>query len=111
MANIHWQHCLTDPFPATLGLASLTIFVPKDFRGDAEIFWCLPGKILDEDRLRITCNATTLLQGVFYDVRGTRPGGTFDARVVALVVHAFYRARIEDVGRLEAAYQWREIKP
>ena len=27
--------------------------------------------------------------------------------IVALVLHAFYRARIEAAARLEAAYQWR----
>ncbi len=101
------RHILSDPYPETLGLAALTIFVPRDFRGDAEVVWHLPGKTRDEDRQRITCNATALLQGVFRDVRGSRPGAPlFVARVVALVIHAFYRARIENAGRLEEAYQW-----
>jgi hypothetical protein len=105
------RHILPDPYPETLGLAALTIFVPRDFRGDAEIVWHLPGKLLDEDRQRVTCNSTALLQGVFRDVRGSRPGALFDARVVALVLHAFYRARIEAAGRLEAAYQWQAYPP
>jgi hypothetical protein len=105
------RHILPDPYPATLGLAALTIFVPRDFRGDAEIVWHLPGKLRDEDRQRITCSSSALLQGVFRDVRGSRPGALFDARVVALVLHAFYRARIEAAGRLEAAYQWQAYPP
>lgn len=94
------RHILPDPYPETLGLDALTIFVPRDFQGDAEIVWHLPGKPRDEDRQRITCNSTALLQGVFRDVRGSRPGALFDARVVALVIHAFYRARIENAARL-----------
>lgn len=111
------RHILPDPYPETLGFADLTIYVPSDFRGDAEIIWHLPGKPHDKDRQRILCNSTALLQGVFRDVRGlwgkleTRPGGLFDARVVALVVHAFYRTRIEAAGRLEASYQWQPYPP
>jgi hypothetical protein len=105
------RHILPDPYPETLGLAALTIFVPEDFRGNTEIIWWLPDKNPDEDRQRITCNSTALLQGVFRDVRGSRPGALFDARVVALVVHAFYQARIKTAGRLEAAYQWQAYPP
>lgn len=101
------RHVLPDPYPETLGLAALTIVVPEDFRGDAEIVWQLPGK----DKQRITVNSTALLQGVFRGARGSRPGAPFDARVVALVVHAFYRARIKAAGRLEAAYQWQAYPP
>ena len=101
------RHILRDQFPATIGLTALTIFVPDDFRGDAEIVWQLPG---DDDRPRILCNSNALLQGVFRDVRGTRPGALFDARVVALVIHAFYRARLEAALHLEAAYQWRSYQ-
>lgn len=101
------RHVVADPYPETIGVSALTIFVPEDFRGDAEITWWYPGKSRDEDRQRITCSASALLQGVFRDVRGARPGEKFDARVVALVLHAFYRARIERAARLEAAYEWR----
>jgi hypothetical protein len=102
------RHRLSDPYPETLGLAALTILVPEDFRGDAEIVWKLPKS---HDEPRITCNSNMLLQGVFCDVRGPRPGALFGARVVALVIHAFYRERIEAVCRLEAAYQWRSYPP
>lgn len=102
------RHILYDPYPETLGLASLSIYVSEDFRGDTEIIWMLPD---DRDSQRITCSSTGLLQGLFRDVHGTRPGALFDARVVALVVHAFYRARIEAAGRLEAAYQWQSYPP
>ena len=102
------QHCIPDPFPETIGVTALTIWVPEDFRGDAEVIWWYSGKSSDEDKQRITCSASALLQGVFRDVRGVRPADLFDARVVALVVHTFYRLRIEAAARLEAAYQWRE---
>jgi len=98
--------CIPEPFPETIGVSSLTIWVPEDFRGDAEIIWWYPGKTRDEDKRRITCSATALLQGVFRDVRGARPGKMFDARIVALVVHEFYRQRIQRAAQLEAAYQW-----
>jgi len=100
------RHVIPDPYPETVGASTLTVFMPADFRGDAEIVWWYAGKSLDEDKQRITCNASRLLEGIFHDVRGTRPGGMFDARVVALIVHAFYRARIEAAARLEEAYKW-----
>ena len=100
------QHIIPDPFPETIGVTALTIWVPEDFRGDAEIIWWYPGKNSDEDKQRITCSTSWLLQGIFRDVRGARPADDFDARVVALVLHAFYRLRIEAAARLEAAYQW-----
>ena len=100
---------IPDPYPETIGASALTIFVPSDFRGDAEIIWWWPGKSEDTDRQRVSCSATALLQGVFRDVSGPRPGALFDARVVALVIHAFYRARIETAARLEAAYQWQSL--
>jgi hypothetical protein len=99
MTDTRKRHVLADPYPDTIGLGSLTIYVPLDFRSDAEIVWCLPNKTHDEDRQRITCSCTALLQGVFRDVQGpwgkqdARPGALFDARVVALVIHAFYQAR------------------
>jgi hypothetical protein len=93
-----------DPYPETVGLGSLTIYAPADFRGDARIVWQL--QTSNEER-QLKCNAHALLQGVFRDVRGTRPETLFDARVVALVLHAFYRARIEEAARLEACYEWR----
>ena len=98
--------CIPDPYPESIGVSTLTIWVPTDFRGDTEVVWWHPGKLADEDKQRMTCSAAWLLQGIFHDVRGTRPGNLFDARVVALVLHAFYRARIEAAARLEAAYQW-----
>jgi hypothetical protein len=101
------RHVIPDPFPETIDVSSMTIWVPEDFRGDAEIIWWYPGKSRDEDKQRITCNACSLLQGVFRDVSGPRPGGRFDARVVALVVHEFYKQRILRAALLEAAYQWR----
>lgn len=109
------RHCIPDPFPENIGVTALTIFAPDDFRGDVEIWWWYPGKSDDADRQRMTCSCAWLLQGVFHDVRGSRPredllgsaaAASFDARVVALVLHAFYRARIEAAARLEAAYQW-----
>ena len=100
------RHVIPDPFPETIGVTALTIWVPEDFRGDAEIIFWYPGKSSDEDTQRVLCNANALLQGIFRDVRGRRPGELFDARVVALVVHTFYRLRIEAAARLEAAYQW-----
>lgn len=111
MSNSLQQHIIPDPYPETIGLAAMTIFVPEDFRGDTRVVWWLPGSSRDEDKQRITCSTTALLQGVLRDVRGTLPGALFAARVVALVVHAFYRARIEAAGRLEAAYQWRAYLP
>lgn len=102
---------IPDPYPETIGLVAMTIFVPEDFRGDAKVVWWLPGRGPDENKMRLWCNANYLLQGVFRDVRGARPGELFDARVVALVVHAFYRARIERAGRLEAAYAWGPCPP
>jgi hypothetical protein len=111
------RHVIAEPFPETIGVASLTISVPEDFRGDAEIVWYYPNS---DARQRVTCSANWLLQGIFRDVRGSRPlgdrlGGTgvtlFDARVVALVIHAFYRHRIESAAKLEAAYQWRSCPP
>jgi len=105
MTNIK-RHAIPDPYAASIGLSSLTIWVPADFRGDAEIVWWWPGKTSDEDKQRITCSTAWLLQGIFHDVHGSRPGDKFDARVVALVLHAFYRVRIEAAARLEAAYEW-----
>lgn len=105
------RHAIPDPYPETLGFSAMTIFVPEGFRGDAEVIWWYPGKSADADRQRITCNANALLQGVFRDVRGERPSTLFDARVVALVLHTFYRLRIEAVARLEAAYEWRSYLP
>jgi hypothetical protein len=100
-------HVIADPYAESIGFSSLTIWVPEDFRGDAEIVWWYPGKTADEDKQRITCNTVWLLQGIFHDVHGARPGDKFDARVVALVLHAFYRARIEAAAKLEAAYEMR----
>lgn len=123
MTDARKRHVLADPYPDTIGLGFLTIYVPLAFRGDAEIIWGLPGKTRDEDRQRITCSCSALLQGVFRDVRvpsgqhdrpgkqDERPGAMFDARVVALVIHAFYRARIEAAAHLEAAYQWQSYPP
>jgi hypothetical protein len=105
------RHIIADPYPESISVTALTIWVPEDFRGDAEIVWWYPGKSADEDTQRVLCNTSALLQGMFRDVRGPRPGGDFDARVVALVVHTFYRLRIEAAARLEAAYQWREYLP
>ncbi len=105
------QLIIPDPYPETIGFVAMTIFVSADFRGDARVVWWLPGKNREEDKQWITCSVTSLLQGVFRDVRGTRPGALFDARVVALVVHAFYRARIEAAARLEAAYEWHAYSP
>lgn len=100
------RHVIPDPFPETIGVTALTILVPEDFRGDIEVIWWYPGKTADADKQRMTCSCAWLLQGVFHDVKGARPGDRFDARIVALVLHAFYRARIEAAARLEAAYQW-----
>lgn len=109
------RHVIPDPFPETLGVSALTIFAPEDFRGDVEIWWWYPGKSDDADRQRMTCSCAWLLQGVFHDVRGSRPRedligsqavASFEARIVALVLHAFYRTRIEAAAKLEAAYQW-----
>jgi len=109
------RHCIPDPFPETIGVSAMTIFVPDDFRGDAEIIWWYPGMSDDKYKQRITCSASALLQGVLRDVRGARPtadehlvaADQVGARAVALVVHAFYKLRIESAARLEAAYQWR----
>lgn len=99
------SHVIFDPYPQTLGMSSLTICVPQDFRGDAEICWYTDVRE-DKDEHQILCSASALLQGLFRDVRGTRPSALFDARVVALVLHEFYRVRIEAAARLEVAYQW-----
>ena len=109
------RHCIPEPYPETIGVSSLTIWVPEDFRGDAEIVWWYPGKTADSDTQRMTCSTAWLLQGIFHDVRGARPlldrldkaSASFEVRVVALVLHTFYRVRIEAAARLEAAYQWR----
>ena len=108
------RHIIADPFPESIGVSALTIWVPEDFRGDAEIIWWYPGKSTDTDKQRITCRATALLQGVFYDVRGARPTADenlsaldqLTARVVALVIHEFYKQRIQRAAQLEAAYRW-----
>ena len=108
------RHVIADPYPETIGVTALTIFAPEDFRGDAEINWWYPGKSADVDRQRMTCNCVWLLQGVFHDVRGSRPledllgirRALFDTRIVALVVHEFYRQRIARAANLEAAYEW-----
>lgn len=107
MTDSSKRHVIPDPYPDTIGVSSLTIWVPEDFRGDAEISWWYPGKNADEDKQRMTCSTSWLLQGIFHDVRGTRPGTRFDARIVALVVHEFYKQRIQRAAQLEAAYQWR----
>jgi hypothetical protein len=101
------HHTIADPYAETIGLSSLTIKIPEDFRGDVEICWWIHGKTSDEDKQILTCSATALLQGLFRHIRGaSRPNVLFDARVVALVLHAFYRARIEAAAQLEAAYTW-----
>jgi hypothetical protein len=108
------QHVIADPFPESIGVSALTIWVPEDFRGDAEVIWWYLGKSADRDKQRITCRATALLQGLFYDVRGARPTADenldaldqLKARVVALVIHEFYKQRIQRAAKLEAAYQW-----
>ena len=112
------RHVIADPYPESIGVSALTIFAPEDFRGDAEIIWWYPGMSRDVDKQRITCSASALLQGVFHDVRGARPTADehlpalnqLTARVVALVVHAFYKQRIESAARLEAAYQWQSYE-
>ena len=110
------RHVIPEPFPETMGVASLTIWVPEDFRGDAEILWWYPGRIEDTDKQRMTCSTAWLLQGIFHEVRGAQPlldrlnkdaAARFEARVVALVLHTFFRVRIEAAARLEAAYEWR----
>ena len=108
------RHVIADPYPETIGLSAMTIFVPEDFCGNAEIVWWYPGMSRDVDKQRITCSASALLQGVFRDVRGARPTADrhlsaldqLSARVVALVVHEFYKQRIQRAARLEDAYQW-----
>lgn len=112
------RHVIADPFPESIGVSALTIFAPEDFRGDAEVIWWYPGMSRDVDKQQITCSASALLQGVFHDVRGARPTADehlpalnqLTARVVALVVHAFYKQRIERAARLEAAYQWQSYE-
>ena len=112
------RHVIPDPYPETIGVSALTISAPEDFRGTAEIRWWYPGKSADAFMQRMTCSCVWLLQGVFRDMRGPRPGERFDvpvpapegpfaARVVALVLHAFYRTRIEAAAKLEASYEWR----
>jgi hypothetical protein len=112
------RHTIADPYPETIGVLALTIFVQKDFRGEAEILWWYPGKMTDTEQQRMTCSAAWLLQGVFRDVRGSqlredrlaaKRAALFDARIVALVVHAFYRARIEAAANLEVPYQWQRL--
>jgi hypothetical protein len=109
------RHVIAEPYPETIGVSSLTIWVPEDFRGDAEIVWWYPGKNADADKQCMSCNTVWLLQGVFHGVSGTSLFGPrmseyvsklFAARVVALVVHEFYRQRIKRAAQLEAAYQW-----
>ena len=103
------RHVIADPYPETIGVSALTIFAPENFRGDAKIIWWYPGHDRDEDKRCMTCSCSWLLQGVFHDVQGHKlfhQKELFDARVVALVLHAFYRVRIEAAARLEAAYQW-----
>lgn len=117
MTDAPKRHVIPEPFPETIGVSSMTIWVPEDFRGDAEIIWWYPGRTDDTDKQRMTCSTSWLLQGIFHDARGSRllldrlnskdASATFEARVVALVVHTFYRVRIEAAARLEAAYQWR----
>jgi hypothetical protein len=112
MTDIPKRHIIPEPYPETIGVAAMTIWVPKDFRGDAEIIW-YPGKIADTDKQWMTCSTFWLLQGIFHDVRGSRfsgrlnPGACFQARVIALVVQKFYLVRNEAASRLEAEYQWR----
>ncbi len=109
------RHVIAEPYPETIGVSSMTIWVPEDFRGDAEIVWWYPGKTDDTDKQRMTCSTAWLLQGIFHDVRGSclyldrlnKGAASFEVRVVALVLHTFYRVRIEAAARLEAAYQWR----
>jgi hypothetical protein len=98
MTNIK-RHVIPDPYPETVGATALTIYIPEDFRGDAEVIWWRPGKSADKDKQRITCSASALLQGVFRDLRGSHPGELFYPRIVALVLHTFYRARIEAAAR------------
>ena len=113
------RHVIADPYPETIGLSAMTIFVPEDFCGDAEVVWWYPGKSRDVDKQRITCSASALLQGVLRDVRGARPTADehlpavdqLSARVVALVVHEFYKLRILRAAELEAAYEWRSYPP
>jgi hypothetical protein len=112
------RHVIAEPYPETIGVSSMIIWVPEDFRGDAEIIWWYPGKTADTDKQRMTCSTSWLLQGIFHDVRGSRllldrltnsrvaVPASFEVRVVALVLHTFYRVRIEAAARLEAAYQW-----
>lgn len=110
---------IPDPFPESIGLSSLTLWVPEDFRGDAEVIWWYAGKTEDKDKYRLTCRATALLQGLLYDVRGARRTADEDlpaldkltARVVALAIHEFYKQRIKQAAQLEAAYQWQSYAP
>ena len=105
------RHIIPDPYPETIDVTALSIWMPDDFRGDVEIRWWYPGKGGDEHTQKLTCSAAWLLQGVFHDVRGSaRPSAAFDARIVALVIHDFYRLRIEAAARLEAAYQWKSYQ-
>lgn len=104
------RHVIADPYPENIGVSALTIYAPEDFRGDVEILWWYDGHDRDEDRRRMTCSAVWLLQGVVHDARGhtaIHQRDQFFARVIALVLHAFYRHRIESAAKLEAAYQWR----
>jgi hypothetical protein len=66
-------HVIAEPYPETIGVTALTIFAPEDFCGDVEITWWYPGKNHDADRQRMTCSYAWLLQGVYHDVRGSRP--------------------------------------
>lgn len=116
------QLSISDPFPASIGIASLTILVTEDFCGYAEIAWRGPRQEHPRQEHSITCRATPLLQGLFCDARGVASGGlTADealalssqlgARVIALVIHEFYKQRIQHAAQLEAVYQWQPHMP
>ena len=57
------HHVIADPYPESIGVTALTIWVPEDFRGDGEVSWWYPGKSNDEDKQRITCSASTESHG------------------------------------------------
>lgn len=119
VATAYSETIIDDPHPKTIGLAALKIWAPKYFIGDAQIVWWPLGGGTHQ----IRCSTIYLLQGVFHDVRSIDPAAPLStlpasplsaplaARIVALVVSAFYRARIEAAARLEAAYQWRPCPP
>lgn len=116
------QLSISDPFPASISVASLTILVAEDFCGYAEISWRGLRHEHPRQAHSITCRATPLLQGLFCNARGVAGdgltadealalGSQLGARVIALVIHEFYKQRIQHAAQLEAVYQWRSYEP